>query len=1031
MFINLHTHSRYSDLDGISKINELASKAKADGATAFTTTDHGRISGWPEAMSVAKKLGIKYLPAVEGYVSLPEGDIKATSRRAKYYHLTIFARNEKGIEFIYRLFRESTVEVNKAVFNRELLYSDEAKDLIILSGCIGGELASYTIGIEGIKAPDIAAAEKYILEAKEIWGDAFFLEIGDHVDASEKAHSIALIELSKKLDVKLIATCDSHYTDAHEHDAHQIYMQSSKYGDWGVAKGNYSSMGESEALQHFTKLGYYQDSWREAMINTKLVSDMIEDGLDLPHASADEQIDIRPIVEEAFIKMRKGTSYEEESRARLEMELSVIINKGYQRYFYTVHSLVTYLKSIGVIIGPGRGSGAGSEVAYLMRITNVDPLKYDLLFERFLNFERDSPPDFDIDFQSYVTMEDGRQVSIKEVVQHWATEFNVFNNTALILTLTTEGVSSALKGLMRSTQVPYATANSITTSLMADQLNKCVEQPNLLRSTLESISIEVTPEIEEAFKVAKHIVGTVKTSGIHASGVLLSNENIPVDSLGVSLFEYKPLEAMGFIKYDILAVDTLGHIKEAISLMPEDVAAKYYDNHGDIIWDEDDPQVFKQIMKGTLTNQMVFQLSSAGMNKLIQGIKPKSIEDIALINAFFRPGPLASGLPNQYIDRKFGNEDEAALRPEELVIREALQGGSELGVLVYQEQAMKLAQVLSGFSLNEADILRAAIGKKDQAKIKVVGEEFIRRFNPELGPEIARKVWEYIIPFGEYAFNKSHSVAYSMISYVTAKLMTYDAGYYLAAIKRMGAGKSNKIVSIAADMNIPVKAARWPAKLSTYFDGKILWMAPMESTHEWANIHEFMADKSLGKMHTQIINFGYWGENVTTLLEKNSGDATMSLFNKPKPVTAQDLELIKLAQIRSIGMYLGAKPDSNFDNMIKRFNLISEKWAEISMAMDQRQKRYAWNKFPGTDLEWTGRAHLVVCDMNKYRNVLVSYQIGQEVLSFTVRKFNKTFWNLFSAKKPGETHEISVALSYNQYTQELEFILKDVKDGNR
>lgn len=1042
MFINLHSHSRYSDLDGISKIPELVEKIKKDPSSpnVFTITDHGRISGWPEAMKIAKKEGMKFLPGVEGYVSLPEGDPKANSRKAKYYHLTIFARNEAGVKFIYKLFKNSKKESRKIVFDRDLLYSKESSDsLVILSGCVGGELASYTVGVEDIKNPDMVAAENYVKEAVEIWGDSFFLEIGDHKDQLEKEHTVNVIKLSQKLGVKLVATCDSHYTNVSDHNAHQLYIKSSKFDDWGVSQGDYSSMGGDEALTYFTGLGYHQDSWREAIENTLLVSDLIEDDIALPHTAHDEQIDIRGIVDEAFKKKRIGTSYEEESRARVETEMAVIVKKEYQRYFYIVYSLLNYLRSIGVIVGPGRGSGAGSEVAYLMGITGVDPLKYGLIFERFLNYERDSPPDFDIDFQSYVNMPDGRTLSIKDAVRDWAETYEIFANTSLILTLTTEGASSALKGMMRAADVPYMVANKITTGLMPEQLNKCIQNPDLLESTLDTIQVDLTPQIADAFVASEHIIGTVKGDGIHASGVLMSNEEIPVDGEGISLFDYKSLEDIGFIKYDILAVDTLGHIKEALNLMPEELSNRYYDNDGDLIWDEQDPAVFKQVMKSTLTNQMVFQLSSPGMNVLIQGVKPQSIEDLALISAMYRPGPLESGLPDVYIARKNKTENEDALSLAEIVIRDALsldpKGEKELGVLIYQEQAMKLAQILSGFTLNESDHLRAAIGKKDDQKTAEVGRKFIKQFKPEYGDKkVAEAVWSYIVPFGHYAFNKSHAVAYSMISYVTAKLMTYDPGYYLAAIKRLGAGKSNKIVNIASASNVKVKAARWPATLSTHFDGDVLWLSPMESKNEWSDIHEFIADKSLGRMHNAIINFGYWGDNVTTILQKNSGDSTMSLFSRPNPVTAEDIDKMKQAQIKSIGMYLNAPIDKQFSQLMKMFEQVVTVWEEASMNMDKVAKQRAWTKISQMRLadhqQWTGNAYLVVSDINKYKNIQVDYQIGDQVLTFVIRKWNKELWEFFADRKIGETHKVTLAIVYNKYTQAPEFVIKDAKDVN-
>src|SRR5271170_462821 len=782
-FTHLHLHTDYSLLDGACDVDKLAGHLSKIGQTAAAMTDHGNIFGAVHFFDAMQKKGIKPILGCELYIS-KNADHRAPFNDDKYNHLLVLAENEAGYRNLVRLTSEAALHgfYRKPRVSKNFL-AKHASGLIGFSGCLAGELCGHLMAGKYENAK--ATASQY----QDIFGRGnFFLEIQDQGLELEKKIHADLFRLEKELDIPLVATNDSHYLCEDDHHAHEVLLcvqtadsiHNPKRFKFDTDQFYVKSAAEMERLfSHAPEVvsRTMQFAERCSLKLTKVENPFPEFAVPAGH-TIDSYFD--QVCREGFRK-RLDTSIRHvqdrgqlrnpisDYEARLERELDCIKQMKFSGYFLIVWDFIRYAREHDIPVGPGRGSAAGSLVSYALRITDIDPLQHELLFERFLNPERVSMPDIDIDFCmnrrgeviSYVTQKYGR------------------DNVAQIITFGTMAAKAAIKDVGRAMDIPYSDVDRIA-KMIPTQLNitidQAIEDSPQLREAMEKDG-----QIRELIQTAKKLEGMVRNAGVHAAGVVISprplTELVPLHKTKndeiVTAFDMVAIEKMGLLKMDFLGLTTLTILTDALKLIAQTRETSITLEGLPL----DDAETYQKVFHKGLTSG-VFQFESHGMRDVLRRYQPNSIEHLTALNALYRPGPMA--MIDDFIERKQGRRKIEYELPE---LKEILE--ETLGVFVYQEQVMQAANKLAGYSLGEADLLRRAMGKKKPEEMAAQRERFVRGATQNgFPPKKIEKIFDLMAQFAGYGFNKSHSAAYALLAYHTAFLKTHHPHDFMAEIGR-------------------------------------------------------------------------------------------------------------------------------------------------------------------------------------------------------------------------------------------------------
>ncbi|MBS3769542.1 MAG: DNA polymerase III subunit alpha [Bacteroidales bacterium] len=791
-FTHLHVHTQYSILDGASDVSNLLTKAKHDGMDTVAITDHGNMFGVKDFHNKARQQGIKPIIGCEMYLAHKSRFDKSDKKDRSGYHLVVLAKNYTGYKNLIKLISYAWTEgfYYTSRIDKELL-KQYSEGLIVSTACIGGEIPKTAIN-QGKEE-----AEKLVLEYKETFGDDFYLELQRHpsgdpskdqeVYENEKIANGILLDLAKKHDVKVIASNDVHFIDAEDAEPHDrlICLNTGK----DVDDPDRMSYTKQEYFKTTEEMSELFSDIPEAIENTREIADKVEEyeldreplmpDFPLPEGFENEDEYLRHITYEGA-RDRYG-EITDEIRERLDFELSVIKGMGFPGYFLIVQDFINVARELDVSVGPGRGSAAGSAVAYCIKITDVDPIRYNLLFERFLNPDRISMPDIDIDFD-----EDGRDKVLDWVVKKYGVE-----KVAHIITFGTMKARLAIRDIARVEKLPLA---------KADQLAKLVpEAPGMTFKTAYEQVPALKKErengdelVRKTLKYAEVLEGSLRQTGLHACGVIIGKDDLteylPIctskdTDLRVTQFDGDHVESVGMLKMDFLGLKTLSIIKDAVENVKE---SRDIDVDIDNISLED-KETFQLYSRGETT--ALFQFESPGMKKNLRQLKPNRFEDLIAMNALYRPGPMEY-IPS-FIKRKHGQEEiNYDLPVMEQYLKETY------GITVYQEQVMQLSQELAGFSKGQADSLRKAMGKKKKKLMEELKEKFFEGCqNNGYDLKVIQKIWNDWEAFAQYAFNKSHSTCYAYVSYQTAYLKAHYPAEYMAAVLSRWSSNIEKVTT--------------------------------------------------------------------------------------------------------------------------------------------------------------------------------------------------------------------------------------------
>ena len=807
-FVHLHTHSQYSLLRGMIRVPELVARAKELGHTAVALTDHHQMFGAIDFYFKCKEQGIKPILGTEVYYlkeRLPEIAGAASGFGLKQFSLVILAKNLAGYRNLSKILTDSYRESNgkQAIVTREHL-KKYSSDLIVLHGGVKSEIG-YNL-LTGNESDAMESLKWF----HSIFKDDFYCELQDISLPEQEQVNDWLYTQGKKLGIKSVATSNAYYLEAKDSEAHEVLqcIELGKNLDFDRPK----SLVPQDYWLKPTELMYSRmERFEGACEESVKIADKIdiqfkfkdEKGnaiYHLPnfrpeHVKKDEPFDLIAYFKEESRKGLTERKFPADQKAiyekRLEEELSMIEKTGFSGYFLIVADFINWAKRYDIPVGPGRGSGAGSLVAYALKITDVDPIRFQLLFERFINPERVSLPDFDVDF-----CQDRRGEVIEYVNQKYGRE-----NVSQIITYGKLQTKQVIKDVARVLGLSFADSMALT-KLVPEELNiklkDAVEkEPELQRK------IESDPQIAKLFEYAFKLEGLYRSAGMHAAGVIITEEPIVnycplfvnADGDAVTQFDKDYSEKIGLVKFDFLGLKTLTVIDHAVQLIRA-VAPPGYDQSKFRIEDIplEDKKVFDHISTGHTDG--MFQIEGSGMKDLCVRLEPNSIEDITAINALFRPGPLGSGMVDEFIECKHGRKPiEYALPALEPILKETY------GIILYQEQVMQIARELAGYSLGQADMLRRAMGKKkadEMAKHRAVfSEGALKKGHPV---EKAQLIFDLMEKFAEYGFNKSHSAAYALITYQTAYLKTYYPEEFMAALLTTEMDKTEKLTKYLSDV---------------------------------------------------------------------------------------------------------------------------------------------------------------------------------------------------------------------------------------
>lgn len=779
-FTHLHLHTQYSLLDGASAIPKLIKRVKETGMTSVAITDHGNMFGVKELHKTAKKEGIKPILGCEVYIAKESRFRRDKIKDKKSDHLVILAKNLVGYHNLIKLVSAAWTGgfYRKPRIDMDIL-REHSEGLIVSSACLAGSVP------RAIMKGDIEEAEEIASKYKEIFGEDYYLEMQRHKTGNperdaktydyQEAVNKVIVDISKKLNIKYIATNDVHFIKKEDAPTHDILI----------------ALSTGKDIDDPTRLRYTGEEY------VKTPEEMKELFADMPEAISTTQeieakienyeLDIKPVMpefklpegfttEEEYLrhvtyegaKMRWGENLSEETKERLEFELNTIIRMGFPGYFLIVWDFLKAAREMDVSVGPGRGSAAGSVVAYCLKITDIDPLKYGLLFERFLNPDRISMPDIDIDFD-----DDGREKVLKWVIDKYGEK-----RVANIITFGSMATKSSIKDVARVLNLPLAEANRIA-KLIPEKPGTTFKKAFAAVEELKNEVNSPDPLIKKTMKFAQALEGSVRHTGIHACGIIIGKDDlenyVPLSTskdadLRVTQYDGKHVEDIGLLKMDFLGLKTLSIIKDALRIIK---LSKGVDIDIENI-SLDDKKTFELYSNGETTG--VFQFESDGMKKHLKALKPNKFEDLIAMNALYRPGPM-DYIPD-FIARKHGTQKIIYDLPEmEDHLKETY------GITVYQEQVMLLSQKLANFTKGQADSLRKAMGKKKKVLMDELKIKFVDGCKANGHEEkVVEKIWEDWEKFAQYAFNKSHSTCYAYIAYQTAYLKAHYPAEFMSAV---------------------------------------------------------------------------------------------------------------------------------------------------------------------------------------------------------------------------------------------------------
>ena len=788
-FVHLHLHTQFSLLDGANQIEPLIRQIKTFGQPAVAMTDHGNMFGAIEFYRKAKEIGVKPIIGCEAYMALGSRHAKKDSGLAHndYYHLILLARNLTGYQNLIKLVSKAYLEgfYYKPRMDKEIL-KEHHEGLIALSGCLSGEIP-YLIGQK-----DMAGALAVAGEFQELFGkEHFYLEVQANGLDHQRIANAGLIEIHKKLGIPLAGTNDCHYLkkeDARPHELMLCLQTGKTLSDPARMKFDTDQL----YVKSTDEIAPAFAEFPGAVANTCRIADYCDLELalnktHLPQYKAPEGYTRESYVEYLAIEGLKARLTERPStiplavyEQRLREELMVICSMGFAGYFLIVWDIIRFARNRNIPVGPGRGSAAGSLVAYALRITDLDPLVYTLLFERFLNPERVSLPDIDMDFCM-----DRRGEVLNYVVEKYGSD-----HVAQIITFGTLGAKAAIRDVGRVLEMPYADADKVA-KLVPNQLNITLEQALETEPRLREL-VETDPKVRELMTIARSLEGLARHASTHAAGVVISEEpltdHVPLykganDEI-VTQYSMGDVEKIGLVKFDFLGLKTLTMIRRAETLIHESHPGQ--PPLSVELLPFDDAKTFALLSSGKTTG--IFQLESSGMRDLLSGFKPDRFEDIIAIIALYRPGPM--DLIPDFIKRKQGKVPIVYELPElEPILKDTY------GVIVYQEQVMAIANTVAGFSLGQADILRRAMGKKKPEEMEKLRVKFLEgaRQN-KIAEKKAEKLYELIQKFAGYGFNKSHAAAYAVVCYHTGYLKAHYPTEFMAALMTTDMGNQDKIV---------------------------------------------------------------------------------------------------------------------------------------------------------------------------------------------------------------------------------------------
>lgn len=896
-FVHLHNHTHYSLLDGLQKVPDMLDWVHELGQTAVAITDHGTLSGAIEFYKECKKRDIKPIIGMEAYVAPRKHTDKSTREDRSPYHLTLLAKNETGYHNLMRLSTIANLEgfYYKPRIDRELieLYHE---GIIALTGCIGGEVGSH------ILAENYDEAKKTAEWYKTIFGaENYYLEMQPHIgwEPQDKVNA-GLRKLSKELGLGLVVTGDAHYSKESQHYAHDILLCVQTGST--IEDPNRFKLDQDLSIHDGASIAQRFPDDPEAIANTVKIAEMCELEIELGKilipkfdvpAGRSEREYLRELVYQGAmwrygnIPKEDISHYDEQSAKaklpqpvveRLEYELEVIARMGYDGYFLIVADLLNWSKNNGIVCGPGRGSAAGSIVAYVTNITDLDPIKYDLLFERFLNPDRISMPDIDMDFA------DDR----REEVIAYATEKYGQEKVAQIITFGVMAARNAVRDTGRVLAMPYGEVDAVAKLIPAPIQGRhiplktsIVDDPDLKRE------YETNPRTKRLIDIAMQLEGTIRNAGTHAAGVVIAPE---------PLVEYVPLtraskggvstqyigttmEDLGLLKFDFLGLSNLTIIKNALRIIKK-VYGRSLDV-GEI--PIDDKATYELLARGDTTG--VFQLESAGMKRYIRELKPDRFEDIIAMVALYRPGPM------QWIDDFIGRKHHPErIRFDHPKMEAALK--ETYGIIVYQEQVMQISKDLCGFTGGQADTLRKGIGKKIPEVIAKMKKDFVEGAikHSDADPEWVESLWGSIEDFAAYCFNKSHAACYALIAVQTAYLKAHYPAAFMAALLTSDHGNLDRVaieVSECRKMGIPVL----PPDINQSFS-------------------EFAVVKAGGEQGEDVIRFGLAAiKNVgigpvnAILAARNEGGQFGSIEDFVRRVDAREINKKAIEALMKVGAF--------------------------------------------------------------------------------------------------------------------------------
>ncbi|HSH23548.1 MAG TPA: DNA polymerase III subunit alpha [Acidimicrobiales bacterium] len=803
-FAHLHTHTEFSMLDGAARVPEVVAAAAADGQPAIGITDHGNMYGVLDFYAECRKAGITPVIGTEAYMAgdsrherprrrgrLDDGGGDSDGGEKLYYHLTLLAEDDRGYRNLLKLSSRAYLEgyCYKPRVDWELL-AEHHHGVIATTGCLGG------VVLQSLLRGDVEAATAKAARLQDIFGrDSLFVELQDHGLADQHRTNPQLVEIARRLGAPLLATNDSHYTcqtDAVAHDALLCVQTGSTIDDPNRFK--------FDSDQHYLKTS---DEMRslfaelpEACDNSLWIAERAEVEIEfgkpklpsfpLPEGFVDDAAYLRHLTERGA-RERWGQTLPEAVRHRLDYELGVIAEMGFSSYFLIVWDLIAYARRRGIRVGPGRGSAAGCCVAYCLRITDLDPICYDLLFERFLNPGRRQMPDIDMDFDS----------RYRDEMIRYAAERYGRDRVAQIVTFSTIKARAAVRDAARVLGYPYVVGDKVAKAMPPLVMGRdtplwaCLEEDERhaggFRAAAELREMYATdPDAKRVIDVAKGLEGLRRQDGIHAAAVVITDEHLteylpvqrkpeagtdPDDAPIVTQYEMHGVEALGLLKMDFLGLRNLDVITDTVTLLRE--------SGTDVDIDAiplDDDATLAMLRRGE--SMGVFQLEGGPMRALMRSLAPTSFDDVAALVALYRPGPMAANMHNDYADRKNSRKPVTYLHPD----LEPLLADTQ-GLMIYQESVMRVAQRFAGYSLAEADNLRKACGKKIRAMIALERQKFVAGCEANgYGTELGTALFDIIEPFADYAFNKSHSYGYGLVAYQTAYLKAHHPVEYLAAL---------------------------------------------------------------------------------------------------------------------------------------------------------------------------------------------------------------------------------------------------------